>query len=481
MRVIEVVLLVALALRLVAILGRGARGATARSVSALAVGGAFVAHLALEGPRWTLLPAYVLAVVFVVLMVNERPHPEAPRLRLGRNRRRRDPLPWGRFTVGALVWAVAVAASVVLPVPRLPAPTGAWAVGGTSFVLDLVDAEGAPVGAGGATVVRMWYPVDPELGAAADAPWLERDDRMTTALADSGGLPAWTFEHLRFVRTHTAWRAPLALAPEPSGWPVVTFDHGFGGFRSQNTFLAEELASHGQVVVAVEHPGGSVLTVLPDGTERPFVPLPPRYDAGYPTSVEALAERWTAETLAALAALADASEGSELAPFQGALDLGEVVSVGHSTGGAVAVEVCHALATCRLAIALDGWWQPLPTERARQGLDRPLVSIASDPAVGYFAPSNRARFETLVDGAEAPVADLVLRGSGHHDLNDTSLLSPIADRFGHSTGPIPARRAHALIREVVVAAIEGGAEAVTAAEAVEDRWLVPGLEAFAAP
>ncbi len=479
MRALELVLLVALAVRLGAILGRGPRGAAWRSLGAVAVGGAFVAHLALEGPRWTMLPAYAAAIVFVVLMVNERPHPETPKLRLGRNRRRRDPLPWGRFVLGAVVVSLGVAASWALPVPRLPAPTGPWAVGGTSVVLDLVDDEGAPVGAGGRTMVRLWYPVDPDLELPNDAPWLERDDVMPAAMALSGGLPAWTFDHLRFVRTHTAWGAPLAEPPDGSGWPLVAFEHGFGGFRSQNTFLAEELASHGRVVMAVEHPGGAILTVLPDGTERPYVPLPPRYDSGYGEAVVDLAQRWTDETLAALDALADGSFETDGAGFTGALDLGRVVSVGHSTGGPVAVEVCHALEGCPLAIALDGWWHPLPTERARQGLERPLVSIASDPAVGYFAPSNRSRFESLVDGASVPVLDLVLRGAGHHDLNDTNLLSPIADRFGHSTGPIPARRAHAIVRRVVLAALEG--DVLAAAEAVTDRWLVPGPTAFDAP
>jgi hypothetical protein len=55
------------------------------------------------------------------------------------------------------------------------------------------------------------------------------------------------------------------------------------------------------------------------------------------------------------------------------------------------------------------------------------------------------------------VVDLVLDGAGHHDLNDTALLSPIADRFGHSTGPVSAARAFAAVRAVAVATAEAAA------------------------
>lgn len=453
MRVFEVVLLVLLAARLAAVLGRGPNGAAARGVFAVLAGAAWVAHLALEGPRWPLAPAYALAVLFVVLLPFERPHPEAPRLRLGRNRRRRDPLPWGRAVGGVLVLGFGAVLAWALPVPRLPAPTGAWPVGSASFVLDLEGPDGRAIGAGGRTVVRLWYPSEAS-DERSPAPWVEAADRVLPAMAASGGLPRWAFGHLALVRTHATWGAPLAVPEGAAGWPVATFDHGLGGFRSQNTAVAEELASHGVVVVAVEHPGGSLTTVLPDGRERPFEPLPRADDPAYDAAVGALGARWTAETVAALEALAQASTSGPLARFAGALDLGRVVATGHSTGGAVAVDVCHAWAGCAVAVALDGWWLPLEAERRAAGPAKPVVSVASDPAVGYFARANRTALERFAAAGAAPVVDLVLDGAGHHDLNDTALLSPIADRFGHSTGPVRAAPAFAAVRAVAVAAVE---------------------------
>lgn len=464
-----------LAARLLAVLGRGVRGANVRILTAFAAGIAFVAHLAVEGPRWTLVPAYALVVAFVVLSVWERPHPEALRLRLGRNRRRRDPLPWGRVVAGFLTLGVAGALALALPVPRLPAPTGPWALGTDSFAWALTEPGGATVGAGGRTMVRIWYPTEPGTRPARDAPWLEDAPRLAPAIAAWGGLPSWVFGHLALVRTHAAWGAPLLAPPDPRGWPVVSFDHGLGGFRSQNTFLAEELASHGVVVVAVEHPGGALLTVLPDGEARPHEHLPPREAPGYDAAVVALGARWTAETTSVLRRLRRGGEPTTLA---GAVDLGRLVSVGHSTGGAVAVDVCHAVPGCRAAVVLDAWWGPLSPTRLERGLERPLVAIASDPSVGYFGSENRARFEGLVAGASVPVGDLVLRGAGHHDLNDTALFSPLAARFGHSVGPVRPYDAFDAIRRVVLAVVEGADPDHVGSD---EPLLMAGPEAFAAP
>jgi predicted dienelactone hydrolase len=52
---------------------------------------------------------------------------------------------------------------------------------------------------------------------------------------------------------HGAWQAPLRAAP--SRLPVVLLSHGSGGDGSNLAWLAEGLAEHGYVVVAVDHPG----------------------------------------------------------------------------------------------------------------------------------------------------------------------------------------------------------------------------------
>jgi predicted dienelactone hydrolase len=46
--------------------------------------------------------------------------------------------------------------------------------------------------------------------------------------------------------------------PAAGAWPVIVFSHGFGGVRFQSYFLTERLATHGFVVIAMDHPGNTL-------------------------------------------------------------------------------------------------------------------------------------------------------------------------------------------------------------------------------
>ena len=48
--------------------------------------------------------------------------------------------------------------------------------------------------------------------------------------------------------------------------PIIIFSHGITGSRHIHTALAEELASHGYLVVGVDHPYDANLTIFPDGS-----------------------------------------------------------------------------------------------------------------------------------------------------------------------------------------------------------------------
>lgn len=49
-------------------------------------------------------------------------------------------------------------------------------------------------------------------------------------------------------------------------FPVVLFSHGFGGFRTQSTFLTSHLASRGMIVIAPDHPSRDLSAALTGGT-----------------------------------------------------------------------------------------------------------------------------------------------------------------------------------------------------------------------
>ncbi len=105
----------ALVVRALAVLSLGANGAAWRGVLAVVVGALAVAQLALEGPSVALLPLHAAAVLVVALLPWERPHPEPPRLILGRNRHRRARPPRLRATLALLLVLAVVAWTFLAP------------------------------------------------------------------------------------------------------------------------------------------------------------------------------------------------------------------------------------------------------------------------------------------------------------------------------------------------------------------------------
>ncbi len=77
-------------------------------------------------------------------------------------------------------------------------------------------------------------------------------------------LPPFFLDHLALVKL-PAYK-DLKVAPSGKRYPIILFSHGWNGFNAQNTSQALQLASHGFVVVTVQHPYGAVVTVFNDGT-----------------------------------------------------------------------------------------------------------------------------------------------------------------------------------------------------------------------
>lgn len=465
MRSLELLVLLALAARAGLAVRPGPRDGAPRvrleATAVLAV--AVLAQVALEGLRWTLAPLHALAVAWVVRDV----------VRAVRGRAHGAPRPGPRAgtAVGLTALVLAVAApSWTFPVPRLPAPTGPHAVGSAAVTTTVaLPADALPPGTTSVTDAapeasrrvraRLWYPATPPAdGGACEGRWLEHPGAMLPALAERGGLPRWAMTHLRFARVHACWGAPVA---DLGTLPVVTLDHGRGGFAAQTTYLAEELASHGALVVAPEHPGGAVATWV-DGALVPFDPV--AFGAGldgaaYREAIRALGRRWVADVRAVLDAVAAGAGPAGLAERM-ARDV--LVAAGHSTGGGAAFGTCAAEPGCRAAVGLDPWMLPAPATllgpaTSAGGLDADVRAVFSDPARGFFEPANREAFDGLAEATRArghDVRAVALPGAGHNDVTDVPLLSPLAGLLGLYVGPAPAAEVHARVRTEVIAALE---------------------------
>jgi predicted dienelactone hydrolase len=298
---------------------------------------------------------------------------------------------------------------------HVPTPTGTFHVSTRSMAL--VDrARREPVGPKRARslVIQLWYPAEK---GGPRAPYMSLAVARVVA-KDSGVQPAL----LAAVKLDaTAGGAPLV---RKGGWPVVLLSPGFGVERVLYAGLCEDLASHGYVVVAIDHPYDAGIVEFPDG--HVVIPASP-LDITKALKVRVADTRFILNELAPL---------GRSGAFAGRLDLKRVGMFGHSLGGAAAASAMLADSRIRAGVDLDGLlFDPVRTS----GLSRPFLLMNAEP--GFAAQPSVAAFWNRLRGPHYAVD---IKGAQHFAFSDLVFLVPELMR----TKPTAARSLRQLIGNV---------------------------------
>ena len=166
-----------------------------------------VIHLAAEGYRWQMVPAYALAAIMLFRMVwgirqAAKPQREAP------SRRRRILALFG-VALGLLVLAIAAMLPSILPVFTLPEPTGPYTVGTQYYYwtdADRPDEYTTNAGNFREVSAQIWYPAELS-GDKKPIRYMTRDAFCLITLR-------W------YVRTHTLARKWLRQAYHSQSLPI---------------------------------------------------------------------------------------------------------------------------------------------------------------------------------------------------------------------------------------------------------------------
>ena len=386
------------------------------------------AHSLFEGPHWQLVPAYLAVILFTAIVA-------VPSALLRR-------VAAGGMLLLALVSCVA---SAVMPMFRLPKPTGPYLVG--TRIIHLVDSQrqenvsGSPKSR--ELMIQVWYPAAP-----SGQPYASYRTRAETTLLSS---------YQSVLATHSRSNAPVATSG--SAFPIILFNPAWTGRRTQNTFLVEDLASHGYVVVGIDHTGNSSPIAFPDGHVETTTYVPQLdFATNSLEEIEAEGEReanrQTADDIFVLNQLEQMNADSA-SPFYRRLDTNRVGALGHSFGGSVAAQASLDDSRIRSALDLDGslWGQV-----QREGLPKPFMMITEDGATypeELLKQSNELRIDAALDKSDAAMIrmyggyHITLHGSTHTSFTDHNLLSPLKSLSG--IGTIPADREYAILRDYALA------------------------------
>jgi predicted dienelactone hydrolase len=382
-----------------------------------------ICHVVVEGYRWQMFPAYCLAIVFVVyectrwFWVFRAPYCAG---------------------VAALLFELAaITLSTALPIFRLPAPTGPYKIG--TEIRHIVD-EGRwdpfsdyPNSAR-ELMIQIWYPVDPSMQGPV-APY--RDRRITT-LWDA---------HFALVESHSIIGAQLSHSQ--SRYPLLLYTPSWSGIRTESTFQVEELASHGYIVVGIDHPYSSRITVFPDGriARRKFsgeedYSSQAAFEAFVKTADQQVEIR-AHDASFVLDTLEHLNANDPQGLLTGHLDLARVGIFGSSLGGGTAAQACWLDRRFRAGVDMGGM---IAGESAKQGTFAPFFfmfeGLYDDPPyapetdLSSFDPSKRRDIEFTLEQFAQMKRSLseyggywmVIPGLKHMNFFDSPFFSPL--RYG---------------------------------------------------
>jgi predicted dienelactone hydrolase len=324
--------------------------------------------------------------------------------------------------VGIVAAVISLAAAMYLEHfegTELPAPTGSYRVGRASyFFADNAAAQGSEKKH--ELPVWIWYPAAPQnTSKPADyfpGPWLK-------AAQDSW---TWIMTHvftrdLSKVRVHSVSDAPMSAAKR--AYPIAVMRTGSSALTLQYTALAEDLASHGFVVVGFDAPYRTQLVVLPNGEVK--YRLPQNDPEEVPLAqVNRVLTMWTHDVSFVLDQLQVLNDQDDRGLLTHRLDLTRIGVFGHSFGGAQALQVCHDDLRCKAGIDIDGMpFGPVVAD----GVTQPFMFLMGDHSHDLGSESERQHVARDFNAIyrrlpETHRVALMIQGADHFSFADGGVV-----------------------------------------------------------
>ena len=399
------------------------------------------AHANIEGMRWQMYPLYAFAVVTFLMSI-----PDFMKARRGDTQTRR-PL---RILPGFILLTISTALPILLPVPSIPAPSGPYRVGTTIY--ELTDNSRRELYSGQDEArrfqIQVWYPSE---AASSDerAPWMSNAEIFAPAIAAYIDLPSFFLDHLALVEMPAYRESKVARTNE--GYPVILFSHGWNGFNAQNTGQALELASHGYIVIGVQHTYGAIVTVFEDGTvahNNPSALPSGAPDDEYEAAAQKLVDQWAGDMGFALDFMQSQNIEAN-SPFHNSLDLPRVGIYGHSMGGGAAIQFCGTDARCKALLGMDPFMRPVSYEVLESGVTQPAFFMFSQRWADDVDSRNNKLFNRFIPNVKESRGVISIDGTAHYDFSDLPLLSPLTPQLGLK-GPINGKRVTAIINDYLL-------------------------------
>lgn len=351
MRLLELTCISAVILGAISIFVFPVRNRTLRNGTLMGIVILTILHFLFEGYRWQMVPCYILGVLFTFLMYKKTI-----------NR-------WGKtiYILFLLIWIpLTLLLPIMFPVFNVMSPTGSYKTGTISYQSEhLNDLDELKL--------TIWYPTDESSGDIA--PYFQNTEILNEEISEK--IPSFFFSYLYYIQSNS--QKNVSVSSNKGVFSVIVLSPGIPGTSFMYTSLAEELASHGYIVVATDHLGW----------EQPKRTI------------------WVKAQQQAIDFLFEAN--SKNPHLKGKMDLQRIGLLGHSSGGEAAFEILPTDERVRSAINMDGTY--LPNLNQMTGKYKPF----------FYLQSDRDPIKTLMDHGGYVAT---IKGTKHMSFSDYYLYSP---------------------------------------------------------
>lgn len=361
-----------------------------------------------EGYYWQFVPSYLLILLLVLIAIffKERSGNMQNKLL--------------KIALFLLILASIVPWTIFLPIPKLTEPKGPYKVGTRIFRwIDFTRAEEITPDPSDKrnVVVQAWYPTEKD----ANGIYSSYIDGMENLPEKVGILPRFVFDHYDQIETHGVLDAPISR--ERSQWPVIIFLTGNGAARAFYTSLATGLASHGYVVLTIDHPYEAMITQLADGQVVTPIEIFRKDEPDLMQFMKRRLDLRIADVQFVINQLGNPKASSD--GFLSSLDQNRIVITGHSLGGATAAVAMALDSRIKAAANIDG---TLYGELPEPNGPRPFLLLeskkdGSDRFLRY-ENGNQKFFKQFGGGYRYEIID-----ADHYSFTDAPLLLAFPTRL----------------------------------------------------
>lgn len=325
-----------------------------------------------------------------------------------------------------------------------PKPTGKYEVGTTS--LEFTDVSRKEIYSENPSdprtlSVRFYYPTQ-ITSKSTKYPYLgKKMPYFRQYIAHHYHLPSSKITRLFFSNIVSHAYENSTISSEQQKYPVILFSHGLLGFPSDvATTITENLASHGYIVVAIDHPYFNGLTLYQNGKVVTSQKLSDAFDKmSQKEQKEFMSEAieiYKADFKFVLDEIVKLNTGSN-SIFYNRLDVNRIAVMGHSAGGTASIEFCRVDDRCKATIDLDGWYDHVI---GPEPIGKPLLLIFAEKTIEVSEPTpeylkrkelTREQYferEKNIDAHRTALCNtpncktVIIPGATHSDFDDLKFL-----------------------------------------------------------